>query len=208
MVIATAVDAARSPRWRRSSPRRSRRELGRTPRIEGLPAADWVLIDAGDVIVHLFRPEVRSFYNLERMWAFGDAPRRGLAADPPAAPRRRLTAAGIAAPHRRARADRARARGRTGRSLSEAVGWPTQGHRTARHRRQDARARARHTRIVMLDETGETLARATLRDRSALARRRGARGALPDRRGGRLRRRERAAGRPAAARSAARPGRT
>ena len=40
------------------------------PRIEGLPAADWVLIDAGDVIVHLFRPEVRSFYNLERMWGF------------------------------------------------------------------------------------------------------------------------------------------
>jgi ribosome-associated protein len=47
-------------------------EVGRTPKIEGLPAADWVLIDAGDVIVHLFRPEVRSFYNLERMWAFGD----------------------------------------------------------------------------------------------------------------------------------------
>ena len=45
------------------------------PRIEGLPAADWVLIDAGDVVVHLFRPEVRSFYNLERMWGFGeDAP--------------------------------------------------------------------------------------------------------------------------------------
>ncbi|MEP5937644.1 MAG: ribosome silencing factor [Erythrobacter sp.] len=42
--------------------------------IEGLPTADWVLIDAGDVVVHLFRPEVRSFYNLERMWAFGDAP--------------------------------------------------------------------------------------------------------------------------------------
>ena len=47
---------------------------GRGPRIEGLPTADWVLIDAGDVIVHIFRPEVRSFYNLERMWAFGDAP--------------------------------------------------------------------------------------------------------------------------------------
>ena len=44
----------------------------RHPRIEGLPAADWVLIDAGDVVVHLFRPEVRSFYNLERMWGFGD----------------------------------------------------------------------------------------------------------------------------------------
>ncbi|MBB3859799.1 ribosome-associated protein [Novosphingobium hassiacum] len=42
-------------------------------RIEGLPAADWVLIDAGDVVVHLFRPEVRTFYNLERMWNFGDA---------------------------------------------------------------------------------------------------------------------------------------
>jgi ribosome-associated protein len=48
-------------------------------RIEGLPAADWVLIDAGDVIVHLFRPEVRSFYNLERMWAFGEAPAAGAA---------------------------------------------------------------------------------------------------------------------------------
>ena len=49
-------------------------EFGRPVRVEGLPTADWVLLDAGDVIVHLFRPEVRSFYNLERMWAFGDAP--------------------------------------------------------------------------------------------------------------------------------------
>ena len=38
-------------------------------RIEGLPHCDWVLIDAGDVIIHVFRPEVRSFYNLEKMWA-------------------------------------------------------------------------------------------------------------------------------------------
>ena len=44
----------------------------RNVRVEGLPAADWVLIDADDVIVHIFRPEVRNFYNLERMWAFGD----------------------------------------------------------------------------------------------------------------------------------------
>ena len=38
-------------------------------RVEGLPHCDWVLIDAGDVIVHLFRPEVRSFYNIEKIWA-------------------------------------------------------------------------------------------------------------------------------------------
>jgi ribosome-associated protein len=38
------------------------------PRIEGLPHADWVLVDGGDVIVHIFRPEVREFYNLEKMW--------------------------------------------------------------------------------------------------------------------------------------------
>jgi len=49
-----------------------KKEFGRLVRIEGLPVADWVLIDADDVIVHLFRPEVRTFYNLERMWAFGD----------------------------------------------------------------------------------------------------------------------------------------
>ena len=52
------------------------KQSGGTARIEGLANADWVLIDAGDVIIHLFRPEVRSFYNLERMWAVdeeGDA---------------------------------------------------------------------------------------------------------------------------------------
>ncbi len=49
---------------------RVKAELRREVRIEGLPTADWVLIDAQDVIVHLFKPEVRSFYNLEKMWAF------------------------------------------------------------------------------------------------------------------------------------------
>ena len=41
-------------------------------RVEGLSSADWVLIDAGDVIVHLFRPEVREFYNIEKMWQAPD----------------------------------------------------------------------------------------------------------------------------------------
>jgi ribosome-associated protein len=44
-----------------------------TPRVEGQPHCDWVLIDAGDVIVHVFRPDVRQFYNLEKMWS-GDRP--------------------------------------------------------------------------------------------------------------------------------------
>jgi ribosome-associated protein len=56
---------------------RIKAEMGRNCRIEGLPVADWVLIDAGDVIVHVFRPEVRSFYNLERMWGFVDTPVAG-----------------------------------------------------------------------------------------------------------------------------------
>jgi ribosome-associated protein len=40
-----------------------------TPRLEGLPNCDWVLLDAGDAIVHIFRPEVRQFYNLEKLWS-------------------------------------------------------------------------------------------------------------------------------------------
>ena len=49
-----------------------KQKLGRLVRIEGLASADWVLIDAHDVIVHLFRPEVRQFYGLEKMWAFNE----------------------------------------------------------------------------------------------------------------------------------------
>jgi len=41
---------------------------GRQVRVEGMNACDWVLIDTGDIIVHVFRPEVREFYNLEKMW--------------------------------------------------------------------------------------------------------------------------------------------
>jgi len=43
-----------------------------TPRVEGLESGDWVLIDTGDVIIHVFRPEVREFYNIEKMWAAPD----------------------------------------------------------------------------------------------------------------------------------------
>ena len=48
--------------------------------VEGMPQCDWVLIDAGDIIVHLFRPEVRSFYGLEKLWA--DTPGSEAAARP------------------------------------------------------------------------------------------------------------------------------
>lgn len=52
-----------------------------SPRIEGMPACDWVLIDVGDLLVHIFRPEVRSFYNLEKMWS-ADRPHEQAAASP------------------------------------------------------------------------------------------------------------------------------
>ena len=76
MVIASGRSTRQVAAMAQKLAERIKRELKRNVRIEGLPVADWVLIDADDVIVHLFRPEVRSFYNLERMWAFeeGAAP--------------------------------------------------------------------------------------------------------------------------------------
>ena len=70
MVIASGRSTRQVASMAQKLAERIKQELGRNVRIEGLPVADWVLLDADDVIVHLFRPEVRSFYNLERMWAF------------------------------------------------------------------------------------------------------------------------------------------
>ncbi len=74
MVVASGKSTRQVASMAQKLAEKIKAEFGRSPRVEGLPTADWVLIDAGDVIVHLFRPEVRSFYNLERMWAFGDGP--------------------------------------------------------------------------------------------------------------------------------------
>jgi ribosome-associated protein len=74
MVIASGRSTRQVASMAQKLGERIKQELGRNVRVEGLPVADWVLIDADDVIVHIFRPEVRSFYNLERMWAFeGDS---------------------------------------------------------------------------------------------------------------------------------------
>ncbi|MFC7498894.1 ribosome silencing factor [Enterovirga sp. GCM10030262] len=73
MVIASGRSTRQVASMAQKISERIKKELGRNVRIEGLPVADWVLIDADDVIVHLFRPEVRTFYNLERMWAFEES---------------------------------------------------------------------------------------------------------------------------------------
>jgi ribosome-associated protein len=73
MIIASGRSTRQVASMAQKLSERIKQELGRNVRIEGLPVADWVLIDAEDVIVHLFRPEVRSFYNLERMWAFEES---------------------------------------------------------------------------------------------------------------------------------------
>ncbi len=52
---------------------RLKQDHGRSAKLEGKDAGDWVLIDTGDIIVHVFRPEVREFYQLEKMWQTPDA---------------------------------------------------------------------------------------------------------------------------------------
>lgn len=72
MVIASGRSTRQVASMATKLAQKIKQDYQRIVRIEGLPTADWVLIDADDVIVHLFRPEVRSFYNLERMWSFED----------------------------------------------------------------------------------------------------------------------------------------
>jgi ribosome-associated protein len=74
MVIASGRSTRQVASMAQKLTERIKQDLKRNVRVEGLPVADWVLIDAEDVIIHIFRPEVRSFYNLERMWAFESTP--------------------------------------------------------------------------------------------------------------------------------------
>ena len=72
MVIASGRSSRQVSSMAEKLTERLKQSYGIISKVEGKGTGDWVLIDAGDVIVHLFRPEVRSFYNLERMWGFGE----------------------------------------------------------------------------------------------------------------------------------------
>lgn len=73
MVIATGRSSRQVGAIAEKLAERVKAVTGRAPRIEGKDAGDWVLIDTDDVIVHVFRPEVREFYQLEKMWMPADA---------------------------------------------------------------------------------------------------------------------------------------
>jgi ribosome-associated protein len=84
MVIASGRSARHVGAMAEDVPRRLR-DLGvHVGQIEGYPQCDWALVDGGDVIVHLFRPEVRAFYALEKMWGLEPPPLPdpGLSAEP------------------------------------------------------------------------------------------------------------------------------
>ena len=68
MVICTGRSSRQVMALSEKLTERLKRDLGVSSKIEGKDAGDWVLIDTGDVIVHVFRPEVRDFYQLEKMW--------------------------------------------------------------------------------------------------------------------------------------------
>lgn len=69
MVIASGTSSRQIAAMAEHLAAKLKQERGITVRITGAAQGDWVLLDAGDAIVHLFRPEVRSFYNLEKMWS-------------------------------------------------------------------------------------------------------------------------------------------
>ena len=68
MVICTGRSTRQVSAISEKLAQRIKDEYGHAVRIEGKESGDWVLIDTGDVIVHVFRPEVREFYQLEKMW--------------------------------------------------------------------------------------------------------------------------------------------
>ena len=76
MIIASGRSARHVSALADHLQRKIKEQGGKRARVEGLPNADWVLIDTGDLIVHLFRPEVREFYDLERIWMTGGGPSR------------------------------------------------------------------------------------------------------------------------------------
>lgn len=69
MVIASGRSSRQVQSIAENLVQRLKEDFGRLCRVEGKTAGDWVLIDVGDVIIHLFRPEVREFYQLEKMWS-------------------------------------------------------------------------------------------------------------------------------------------
>ncbi len=75
MVIATGRSSRQVSAISEKLADRLKQSLGLIVRTEGKDLGDWVLIDAGDVVVHVFRPEVREFYQLEKMWMPQAAPR-------------------------------------------------------------------------------------------------------------------------------------
>ena len=68
MVVATGRSTRQVAAMAEKLLDRLKQDYGRLARVEGKDTGDWVLIDTGDVIVHIFRPEVREFYQLEKMW--------------------------------------------------------------------------------------------------------------------------------------------
>ncbi|MDM7458868.1 MAG: ribosome silencing factor [Paracoccus sp. (in: a-proteobacteria)] len=84
MVIASGRSSRQVTAIAEKLAERVKQATGRSPRIEGKDAGDWVLIDTDDVVVHVFRPEVREFYQLEKMWMPADALARLRSVDRPA----------------------------------------------------------------------------------------------------------------------------